>query len=62
MQLVDEVRESFSRLSCPVTWKRVTVPGLPVAWAGMHVPAVDAGGRPDGVVSNTDVLRLVAMG
>ena len=46
MQLVDGIRESFSRLSCPVTWKRVTVPGLPVAWAGMHVPAVDAGGRP----------------
>ncbi|MFM8553812.1 MAG: hypothetical protein ACKOBO_04255 [Acidimicrobiales bacterium] len=46
MQLVDGIRESFSRLSCPVTWKRVSVPGLPVAWAGMQVPAVDTGGRP----------------
>lgn len=46
VQMVDGVRESFSRLSCPVTWKRVSVPGLPVAWAGMHVPAVDTGGRP----------------
>lgn len=46
MLLVDEIRESFSRLSRPVTWKTVTMPGLGVAWAGMNVPAVDARGRP----------------
>lgn len=46
VQLVDGIRDSFSRLSCPVSWKRVSVPGLPVAWAGMQVPAVDTGGRP----------------
>ena len=46
MQLVDGIRESFAALSCPVTWKRVSVPGLAVAWAGMHVPAVETGGRP----------------
>ena len=46
VQLVDGIRESFAALSCPVTWKRVSVPGLAVAWAGMHVPAVETGGRP----------------
>lgn len=46
VQLLDGIRDSFSQLSCPVQWKRVSMPGLPVAWAGMHVPAVETGGRP----------------
>ena len=46
MHLVDSIRESFAALSCPITWKRVSVPGLQVSWAGMHVPAVETGGRP----------------
>ena len=46
MQFVDEVRDAFARLSSTIEWKRVSMPGLAVAWAGMQVPAVDTGGRP----------------
>ena len=29
-----------------MTWRRVTMPGLDVAWAGMNVPSIETGGRP----------------
>lgn len=29
-----------------LTWRRVTMPGLDVAWVGMNVPVIDTGGRP----------------
>ena len=46
MPLVDEIRESFARITSTVTWKRVTMPGLNVPWAGMQVDKVETGGRP----------------
>ena len=27
-------------------WRKVTMPGLDVAWAGMNVPSIETGGRP----------------
>ena len=44
--MVDDIRDSFSRISSDVTRKRVTMPGLTVPWTGMKVDQVETGGRP----------------
>lgn len=43
---VEEVKRSLSEQESSLSWQRVTVPGLSVAWVGLHVPSVDTGGRP----------------
>ena len=43
---IDGVKRSLDEHHDSLTWRRVTVPGLDVAWVGMHVPVVDTGGRP----------------
>lgn len=43
---VDGIKRSLSEQTDSLTWRRVTVPGLDVAWVGMNVPALDTGGRP----------------
>jgi hypothetical protein len=44
--IVDGVKRSLSENHDTLTWRRVTMPGLDVAWVGMNVPALDTGGRP----------------
>ena len=43
---VDGVRRSLAEQQHALPWRRVTVPGLNVAWVGLNVPALDTGGRP----------------
>lgn len=43
---VDGVRRSLAEQQDSLAWRRVTVPGLNVAWVGLNVPALDTGGRP----------------
>lgn len=43
---VDGVRRSLAEHPESLTWRRVTMPGLDVAWVGMNVPVIDTGGRP----------------
>ena len=43
---VDGVRRSLAEQHDSLAWRRVTVPGLNVAWVGLNVPALDTGGRP----------------
>lgn len=44
--LVEEVKRSLSEQQSSLSWRRVTMPGLTVAWVGMNVPTVETGGRP----------------
>ena len=44
--LVEEVKRSLAEQQTSLSWQRVTMPGLSVAWVGLHVPTVDTGGRP----------------
>ncbi len=43
---VDGVRRSLAEQPNALAWRRVTIPGLSVAWVGLNVPALDTGGRP----------------
>lgn len=43
---IDGVKRSLAEQTSPMTWRRVTVPGLHTPWVGMHVPVIDTGGRP----------------
>jgi hypothetical protein len=43
---VDGVKRSLAEHHDTLPWRRVTVPGLDVAWVGLNVPALDTGGRP----------------
>lgn len=43
---VDGVKRSLSEHPHPLSWRRVTLPELDVAWVGMNVPSIDTGGRP----------------
>ena len=43
---VDGVRRSLAEQQDSLAWRRVTIPGLSVAWVGLNVPALDTGGRP----------------
>ena len=40
------MRRSLAEHPESLTWRRVTMPGLDVAWVGMNVPVIDTGGRP----------------
>jgi hypothetical protein len=44
--IIDGVRRSLAEHQESLTWRRVTMPGLDVAWVGMNVPVLDTGGRP----------------
>ena len=44
--IVDGVKRSLADNHESLIWRRVTMPGLDVAWVGMNVPSVDTGGRP----------------
>ena len=44
--IVDEVKRSLGEQHSSLSWQQVTMPGLSVAWVGLHVPMVDTGGRP----------------
>lgn len=43
---VEGVKRSLAQQHDTMTWRKVTMPGLDVAWAGMNVPSIDTGGRP----------------
>lgn len=43
---VDGVKRSLNEHTHPLSWRRVTLPELDVAWVGMNVPSIDTGGRP----------------
>ena len=43
---VDGIKRSLAEHPETLPWRRVTVPGLAVAWVGLNVPALDTGGRP----------------
>lgn len=43
---VEGVRRSLAEQHDSLSWRRVTMPGLDVAWVGMNVPAIETGGRP----------------
>ena len=43
---VESVKQSLAERLEPLTWRRVTLPGLQVPWVGMNVPDIDTGGRP----------------
>ena len=43
---VDGVKRSLAEQIDALPWRRVTMPGLDVAWVGMNVPAINTGGRP----------------
>lgn len=43
---VDGVKRSLAEQTSPMTWRRVTVPGLHTPWVGLQVPVIDTGGRP----------------
>ena len=45
-EFVAGVKQSLAQLSSPIPWRRVSMPGLAVAWAGMNVPSIETGGRP----------------
>lgn len=45
-RLVDAVKRSLADRSDTLSWRRVTLPGLAVPWAGVDVPELDACGRP----------------
>ena len=44
--LVDTVKRSLADRTDVLAWRRVTMPGLDVPWAGVDVPSVETGGRP----------------
>lgn len=44
--IVDAVKRSLAECQNSVTWRRVTMPGLHLAWVGMNVPSIETGGRP----------------
>lgn len=44
--IVDEVKRSLAEQQSSLMWQQVTMPGLAVAWVGLHVPTVQTGGRP----------------
>ena len=44
--IIDGVKRSLVEHQESLTWRRVTMPGLDVAWVGMNVPVLDTGGRP----------------
>ncbi len=44
--IVEEVKRSLAEQQSSLSWQQVTMPGLSVAWVGLHVPMVDTGGRP----------------
>lgn len=44
--IVEEVKKSLAEQCEPMSWKRVTVPGLDTPWVGLHVPVINTGGRP----------------
>jgi hypothetical protein len=44
--IVEEVKRSLAEQQSSLSWQQVTMPGLSVAWVGLHVPVVDTGGRP----------------
>lgn len=43
---IDGVKRSLTQHHDPLCWRRVTMPGIDIAWAGVNVPAIDTGGRP----------------
>ena len=43
---VEGVKRSLAQQHDTMSWRKVTMPGLDVAWAGMNVPTIDTGGRP----------------
>lgn len=44
--IVEEVKRSLAEQHSSLSWRRVTMPGLSVAWVGLNVPTVETGGRP----------------
>ncbi|MGA0862536.1 MAG: hypothetical protein ACO3RB_01450 [Ilumatobacteraceae bacterium] len=44
--MLESVKRSLAELASPLTWRRVSLPGLNVPWVGMNVPDIDTGGRP----------------
>ena len=47
MSVISEsVIHSLADITDPLQWKPVTMPGLPVPWLGVHVPAINTQGRP----------------
>ena len=46
LTIVEEVKRSLAEQTSTLSWRRVTVPGLSVAWVGMNVPTIETGGRP----------------
>jgi hypothetical protein len=42
----ETVIHSLTDITDSLPWKPVTVPGLPIPWLGVHVPAIDTHGRP----------------
>jgi len=43
---IEGVKRSLAEHHDPLSWRRVTMPGLDIAWVGVNVPAIDTGGRP----------------
>lgn len=46
LTIVEEVKRSLAEQTSSLSWRRVTMPGLSVAWVGMNVPTVETCGRP----------------
>lgn len=44
--IVDAVKRSLAECQRTISWRRVTMPGLQLAWVGMNVPDIDSAGRP----------------
>lgn len=44
--LMESVKSSLSVITRPVPWQPVSLKGLDIAWVGMHVPDINANGRP----------------
>lgn len=43
---IEGVKRSLAEHHDALSWRRVTMPGLDIAWVGVNVPAIDTGGRP----------------
>lgn len=46
LTIVEEVKRSLAEQTSSLSWRRVTMPGLSVAWVGMNVPTIETCGRP----------------